>query len=169
VQPEQYGEGYREHLLEQYKLYVQMADNISERRDRSNAFYFTLLSGLLLVVSAIVAIWGADSPVAALMVGVIGLVGFLLCVIWFFNIRSYRQLNSGKFKVVHKMEEELPFACYDEEWEILGRGKSWRTYWPFTHVEKFIPIVMGVPYVLLMVCCVLKLAKKPWDWLGYLT
>jgi hypothetical protein len=28
----QYGEGYQQHLVKQYKLYVQMADNISLRR-----------------------------------------------------------------------------------------------------------------------------------------
>jgi hypothetical protein len=28
----EYGEHYQDHLLEQYKLYVQMADKISERR-----------------------------------------------------------------------------------------------------------------------------------------
>jgi hypothetical protein len=29
--PSTYGEQYQSHLLEQYKLYVQMADKISER------------------------------------------------------------------------------------------------------------------------------------------
>ena len=99
-----------------------MADNISERRDRANAFYLTLLSGLLVVVSAIIAIWGADSVITSLMVAVIGLVGLALCAVWFINIRSYRQLNTGRFAVIHRMEQELPFACYDEEWEVLGRG-----------------------------------------------
>ncbi|MDD4984860.1 MAG: hypothetical protein PHQ43_03580 [Dehalococcoidales bacterium] len=158
MQQDDYGEHYHEHLLEQYKLYVEMTDNISDRRDRSNAFYLTLLSGLLVVVSAIAAIWGADSPLAALMAIGIGVVGVLLCAVWFINIRSYRQLNTGRFAVIHRMEQELPFACYDEEWEVLGRGKDKSKYWPFTHVEKWVPVIMGVPYGLLIVCGVVKLA-----------
>jgi hypothetical protein len=35
VQQDDYGEHYHEHLLEQYKLHVEMTDNISDRRDRS--------------------------------------------------------------------------------------------------------------------------------------
>lgn len=154
---EEYGEKFQDHLLEEYKLYVQMADNISERRDRSNAFYLTLLSGLLVIVSAIGTIWGADSVTASLMVGIIGVVGILLCVVWFFNIRSYRQLNRGKFKVIHLIEQQLPLACYDEEWEMLGRGEDRRKYWPFTHVEKWVPVIMAVPYFLLIICCFLKI------------
>lgn len=161
MQPEDYGEHYHEHLLEQYKLYVEMTDNVSERRDRSNAFYLTLLSALLVIISAIVGIWEADSPLANIMIGTIGIVGLLLCVVWFFNLRSYRQLTTGKFAVIHRMEQELPFACYDEEWEVLGRGEDKRKYWPFTHVEKWVPVIMGVPYVLLIVCGIVKLFVLP--------
>lgn len=158
---QEYGEHYHEHLLEQYKLYVEMTDNVSERRDRSNAFYLTLLSALLVIISAIVGIWEADSPLANIMIGTIGIVGLLLCVVWFFNLRSYRQLTTGKFAVIHRMEQELPFACYDEEWEVLGRGEDKRKYWPFTHVEKWVPVIMGVPYVLLIVCGIVKLFVLP--------
>lgn len=157
MRPEEYGENFQDHLLEQYKLYVQMADNVSERRDRSNAFYLTLLSGLLVIVSAIVSIWGADSVTASLMIGVIGIVGIFLCIIWFFNIRSYRQLNGGKFRVIHLIERQLPFACYDEEWEVLGRSEDRRKYWPFTHVEKWVPVIMAIPYFLLIICCFFKI------------
>ncbi len=41
----------RQILFEQYKLYVQMADNISERRNQTNRFYITLLSGLFTVLA----------------------------------------------------------------------------------------------------------------------
>ena len=49
---DEYGENYQDHLLEQYKLYVEMADRVSQRRDQSNRFYVTIISALvaLLVV-----------------------------------------------------------------------------------------------------------------------
>jgi len=32
IKPEEYGPEYRAHLMEQYKLYVEMADRVSQRR-----------------------------------------------------------------------------------------------------------------------------------------
>ena len=43
----EYGEKYQEHLLEQYKLYVQMADKISERRQSANTFFLTINTVLI--------------------------------------------------------------------------------------------------------------------------
>ncbi len=36
MEKERYGEHYQSHLLEQYKLYVEMADRISARRGQIN-------------------------------------------------------------------------------------------------------------------------------------
>ena len=49
-----YGDNYQAHLLEQYKLYVEMADRISQRRDHANRFYASAVSAIvaLLVVTA---------------------------------------------------------------------------------------------------------------------
>ena len=38
-------------LLEQYKLYVQLADNVSARRSQSNSFYISIITGLLPILS----------------------------------------------------------------------------------------------------------------------
>ncbi|MCK4735084.1 MAG: hypothetical protein KAT65_21710, partial [Methanophagales archaeon] len=50
----EYGEAFKQHLLEQYKLYVEMADRISTRRAQTNRFYISLLSGLLALLSIVV-------------------------------------------------------------------------------------------------------------------
>ena len=42
ISPDKYGGEYQNHLLEQYKLYVQMADKISERRQSANSFFLTV-------------------------------------------------------------------------------------------------------------------------------
>jgi hypothetical protein len=43
-------------LFEQYKLYVEMANDVSERRDRTNKFYVTLMSLLLTVFTIMTSI-----------------------------------------------------------------------------------------------------------------
>src|SRR5215211_423888 len=47
IPPDKYGGEYQNHLLEQYKLYVQMADKISERRQSANSFFLTINTALI--------------------------------------------------------------------------------------------------------------------------
>ncbi|MGZ4864518.1 MAG: RipA family octameric membrane protein [Halobacteriota archaeon] len=136
-------------LLEQYKLYVQMADKISDRRADANKFFISLLTGLLALLSAIIQFRGAAVLQQAVLL-IVGVVGILLCYTWYITIRSYRQLNSGKFKVVHLVEKQLPFSFYDVEWDFLGRGKDPKLYIPLTHVEQYIPKLFGILYAVLL-------------------
>jgi len=58
-------------------------------------------------------------------------------------------LNTGKFKVIHEIERQLPASIYDYEWKILGEGKSRKLYFPFSHIEMVIPWIFGIVYVIL--------------------
>ena len=158
MRKEEYGEQFKEHLLEQYKLYVEMADRVSDRRERTNRFYISLLSVLLALLSIVFGrnILDEFQTVVFLTIGVLGLG---LCVLWNINIRSYRQLNSGKFKVIHEMEQNLPFSCYDREWKILGEGKEAKTYLQLTRVEQYVPVILAVPYLLLFIYSLWMLIK----------
>ncbi|HCQ15142.1 MAG TPA: hypothetical protein DIU20_02700, partial [Cryomorphaceae bacterium] len=68
----------------------------------------------------------------------------IISLLWWLTINSYRQLNSGKFKVIHEMEQQLPFACYDREWDYLGRGKNGKLYRQLSKVEGYVPLVIIV-------------------------
>lgn len=146
----EYGEAFKQHLLEQYKLYVEMADRISTRRVQTNMFYISLLSGLLALLSIVLGrnLFSDFQTITFMAVAILGLA---LCALWNVNIRSYRQLNSAKFKVIQEMEQHLPFPCYDKEWEILGEGKESKAYLQLTRVEQYVPFVLAVPYLLLLI------------------
>jgi hypothetical protein len=83
------------------------------------------------------------------MRSVLSFVGIIICIIFWFLLRSYKQINTGKFAVIHKLEEDLPVALYKYEWEILGKGKDKKKYYPFSHIELYIPWVFGFIYLLL--------------------
>jgi hypothetical protein len=150
-----YGEKYKDHLMQQYKLYVQMADRVSERRATGNAFFLSanalLLSGLGIVSSNYA---GTMLHVPLPMVGV-SLAGILLCSVWILLVRSYRQLNTAKYDLVCRLETRLPAAPYKSEWEMLGGGKKSMEYRPLTTVEVIIPFVFIILYVLLPVLILL--------------
>ena len=143
MNPKAYGEKYNDHLLEQYKLYVEMADRISQRRDQSNRFYVTIVSALAAIV-VIIARFGVPENGALLEVAflVVGLFGLALSVVWHFNIRSYRTLNSAKFDIINSIEKQLPYAGYSKEWEILSNPPASRPqYQQLTRVEQFVPVI----------------------------
>lgn len=134
---------YEKRLFEQYKLYVELADRISQRRSLANTFFVTTNSALFAVAS-----WLQKDVGHYLYL--ISAVGILVSFFWFFIIRSYKQLNSGKFKVIHEIEQQLPINMFDYEWEILGNGESFKKYWPLSHVEQKIPVVFGLLYLALV-------------------
>ncbi len=122
-------------LLEQYKVYVQSADNVSGRRVASVRY-------LLTVNAALIAAYGLQSSLTeqTIFAVPIALAGIALSLLSYSIIQSFRDLNTAKFEIIHELEEHLPAALYAYEWQLLegGRGK---TYWPTTHVEKWVPLV----------------------------
>ena len=152
MNPDDYGDKHQDHLLEQYKLYVEMADRVSQRRDQSNRFYVTIVSALAAIV-VVIARFGVPENGALLEVAflIIGLFGLALSGIWYFNIRSYRVLNSAKFAIINRIEEQLPFAGYSEEWEILRPPEGRRPYFQLTRVEQFVPAIFTVLFAALTI------------------
>lgn len=126
-------------LLEIYKLHARLADSVSRQRGTTNRFYLLLMSGLSVLFSGVLQ-FRDGVPLGGLMVG-FGLLGALLAVAWYIHIRSYRQLNSGKFKPLHELEEKLAYPFFKREWELLEEGENPNKYWKLTVVETFVPAI----------------------------
>jgi hypothetical protein len=133
------------HLIEQYKLYVEMADRISTRRNQVNAFFLTLHSSAISALCIALYTIGGIHPRLLLVFPF--LMGALLCYVWYRLIRSYKGLNSAKFTVVGMMEAQLPASPWDAEWKALGEGKDKMKYWPVSHLEMWVPIVFAGIYL----------------------
>lgn len=137
---ENYGAQFKEHLLEQYKLYVDSSKEISARRHNSNTFYLAINS----------ALFGLSSYLSTINVKfvtlIICLTGVLISYFWRKNIHAYKQLNVAKFKVIHELEKQLPATLFEKEDEHLGKGG----YYELTSVEKNIPLVFIVLFILII-------------------
>jgi len=149
AESQKYGDSYIEHLLEQYKIYVNSADKISDRRQKANEFFLGLNTGLVALLG-FVATKTSQTEISG-MLFMASLAGITMCYLWYRIIRSYDGLNSGKYKVIHTIEMRMPLALYDTEWEALGRGKNKKIYWPFTHIEKLVPWIFIVIYAVLLI------------------
>ena len=147
VRAEQY-EGARERyqtaILEQYKLYVEMADRISSRRGLTNTFFLTLNT---LVFTIVGVFWKERPELSPWLLALPLTIALGQCAGWLLMVRTYRQLNSAKFQVIGALEARLPASPYwNAEWKALGEGRDWRTYLPLTHLEQWIPTLFALVY-----------------------
>ncbi|WP_345207332.1 RipA family octameric membrane protein [Fodinibacter luteus] len=140
-------------VVDQYKLYVEMADRVSARRSLANTFFLTLNTAIFVAIG----VFWKDPPRASPWLGLMPLLVLVLqCLVWFWIIRSYRQLNAGKWAVVGALERRLPASpWWTAEWSALGSGKDPSRYWPLTHVEQWVPFLFAVAYIFGFIAIVL--------------
>lgn len=142
---EKYGSQYQNHFLKQYELYLAAAEKISDRRENANRYFYTLNAGILISTGFLLNS-SFESVLIILTLIFLSILGMIFSVIFWYLINSYKQLNEGKFKVLHKMEKDLPAQPYVDEWLELGRGKDRKKYFPFSHIERIIPVIFGIIY-----------------------
>lgn len=140
-------------VFDLYKLCVEMADRVSARRTSANTFFLSMHAGLL----AAIGLFGSATPVDLtrrqffLFLG--GAAGLVLSAAWWLLLKSYRDLNGAKFKVINAMEETFPVKPFTDEWRILKRDKvaSWRhRYAEQGWVERIVPLVVAGLYLLIL-------------------
>jgi len=134
--------------FEQYKILVDSAEKVSDKRMSANNYFLTVNTALISLTGLLIT-----SKVLLLNFNVmklISILGLIICVIWFFIVLSYKQLNSGKFKMIHRIEKKLPLQLYADEWVELGEGKNLTKYIPLSHIELVVPIVFFYLYLILM-------------------
>lgn len=136
----------KQELLEIYKLHAELADRVSQRRDGANRLYVSLLVGLVLFAAAILR-FGTDGLSVDVVLFWTGALGSILSVSWYIVIRSYRQLNTGKFNALQDMERQLAYPFFTKEWELLGEGKKRSRYWRLTVVETALPSALLLLFI----------------------
>ncbi len=147
-----YGKSFKSDLLEQYKLYVQSTENNSTRRVASSRYLLTLNA-------AIVALYGLQSTTfgESYWALFIPLVGLPSAVLWHQIIKSFRNLNTVKFGLIHEIEQHLPAAPFRYEWHVTEQGKG-KVYNPVTHIERWLPLGFALLHMVLTIIIILEAA-----------
>ena len=146
---ETYGASFGADLLEQYKIYVQSAENVSARRVASSRYLLTLNV-------ALVTLYGLqlEDLVQSYWTVLIPILGIPVSFLWYQIIKSHRNLNQVKFTIIHQLEQHLPVALYINEWRLAGEGRG-KAYRAVTRMEQQIPLVFVVLHIILLTTALL--------------
>lgn len=146
---ERYGESFDSHLFELFKLYVDSAEKNSDRRQKANSY-------LLSINTAFIAILGAFSIkdinsfpwYTSLSLCAIGIA---ISILWHVILKTYKRLNSAKFKIINSIAEHLPISPYSAEWDIL---KS-QNHKSLSNLEQVVPFIFTGVYIFVFIFSVL--------------
>jgi hypothetical protein len=150
----------RSAILDQYKLYVELTDRISQRRQAANAFFLSINTAVIAAAGYVSLSQKLDVPHSYF--ALIAAAGLVLNYIWFRMVKSYQGINTAKFRMIHAIEQELPLRPYDAEWIAVGEGHDPSRYLPFTNLE------LRVPWIFIAVHGVVLLRSIPWQQLSQL-
>ena len=128
-------------FYDQYKLMVESSEALVARRQGVNTFFLTVNGALLTAIGLIVQT-GGEPRLVALSIAVLAAAGAILGLSWRSLLLSFGQLNTGKFKVIQRLEDFLPAAIYTAEWRALDEGKNPEIYRSFTSREVWAPITL---------------------------
>lgn len=131
----------KELTLEQYRIFVETADRVSERRSQANNFFVSINTALIAAIPIVFE--KIPTSDEAFFAKAIGIAGILLNVIWFLTIRTYKNLNSAKFVAIHEIEGKLPHQPFRKEWQELKKKKWLRKYLTLSGVEVFLPFAFA--------------------------
>jgi len=104
--------------FEQYKMMVSSTEKVTESRMKVNNLFFTITSSIL-SVSFVLGKTFSFSIAAMIGMFVLTLLSFMVSFFWEQLIDSYGKLNTGKFKVIDKIEKQLRTNMFEDEWKIL--------------------------------------------------
>lgn len=124
--------------IDLYKLMVASSESLVARRQGVNTFFLTINGAILTAVGLLIGNQ-ADPKLQAIGLTVLTVTGAILALAWKSLIRSFGQLNTGKFAVINRIETILPAAIYLAEWKALEEGRNPRKYRSFTSREVWTP------------------------------
>lgn len=131
----------REQVFKQYEMFVSSADKVSSNRMDVNKFFMSINSGILTIYSMFF-----EKITSALWI--VPILGIIISLAWIRSLKSYSMLNSAKFKIINKVEEQLPLQPYKDEWDILKCNCEYKT---LSKTEQQIPYAFGIVYIVLLI------------------
>ena len=129
--------------LEQYKLYVGIADRLRDRRDRLHAYFIGLNTAAISVLALIIVSDTKYETARSLLAASLAIPFWAaINLTWFYLLRVHRSTARLKGEVIHELEVKLPKKPWTAEQS--RKPKNWLDS---TAIELFFPWLFAVPYL----------------------
>ncbi len=122
---------------EQYRLFVDSAEKISDKRINQNNIYLTFSLALVSFLSV--------TNIAEIYFYIVNILGIIISFIWLFTIDNYAKRNQVKFNIINEYESQNNLKWFSEEEKRIAVLPN------LTFFEKILPIIFGIIYIILMV------------------
>lgn len=135
-----------ETYVELYKLHADLTDRVSQRREGANRLHVSIAVGLVVFLGTLIR-FSDDQTLDTVVTLMVGICGLVVSASWYIVLRSYRQLNTEKFRGLHDLETRLPYQFFTTEWDPESVGAKSNRYWRLSVVETIMPMVFGLLYL----------------------
>lgn len=134
----------KEILIEYWKSYSEQANELTSKRQTTNSIYLTLQIALL----------GFSVTYMHIVGIIISSIGLVINLVWLLTVISLRKLNSTKFELINKMEDEigLDIRPYKEEWNVISNQK----YIKLTFLELMLIIILALMFIASLIISIIS-------------
>lgn len=170
-------ENLKKYSFEEFKLYYESAEKVTDRRLSTNKFNYSVSITLILAI-AYVWNWSNTSSqfsyVGFTITLVISLMATLFCSLWIGQIKDYKLLNNAKFDVLNEMAHNLAFESekidlissnpFQKEWEKLNKLNALQDVSSLkvialksSNIEYYIPKAFRIIFILIAIISIIAI------------
>ena len=146
--------------FEEYKLLIERAEKLSERRQATSQIYLTVNTAIFGAIAFLVKDSGLHNQLLLWGILPMSVVGILICVIWLNIIIRLERVLSWQYGHLRRMETSMPGSeqiFIKENKDLYGEGKKRRKF-SFSLLEGWLPGILIAVYVLCFIgmCIVVR-------------
>ena len=121
---------------ENYKIFVESAEKISEKRANLNNIYLTFSLALFSFISV--------SKLNQVYFYILNILGILMSIIWFITIDNYSKRNKVKYEIINEYENKNKLKWFSEEEKRISVLTN------LTFLEKLLPIAFIIIHIIII-------------------
>lgn len=132
-------------LFEEYTLYVDHTQRLSERRQNATQTFLTINTGIFTIIAFLFKDVGGQSRQIALGTLPLFVAGLLVCWLWHRILNQYKTLIGWRYKQLRAMEQALPdsYQMFSREWDELYRPREGKPGFDFSGLEQQLPLIFA--------------------------
>lgn len=124
--------------LNLYQVHANLTVMSELKRQQANQIYMAIVSAIIAACAVIASEQLSSFAIDALLALMI-----LLNFAWAMTIQYHRRLSTSKFAMLLKLEKELPFQPFADEWKVFKDPKTRPHAIELTKIERMVPIALS--------------------------